>query len=80
MVGETAREPAVVPDQPSLALQPVALLLDQLSVEDWPEVMEVGEAEKEVMVGGGGGGVLPTVTVALPVAGVVPEAPVQVRV
>ncbi len=53
----------------------VAFVELQVSVEDWPEVMEVGDAES-VQVGAGVGAL--TVTVALQV--LVPPAPVTVSV
>ena len=61
-VGETDCEPAVdsVPVQPPEAVQEVAFVADQLNVEDWPELIVVGLAEK---VRVGGGFVEPTVTV-----------------
>ena len=59
VVGETEREPLVdlAPDQPLEAVQVVALVLDQVRVLAWPEVIERGEAERErvgAVVGGGG--------------------------
>ncbi len=69
-------EPLVVfvPDQPPEAVQLVALVLDQLSVEDCPDVIAAGLAEIET-VGADG---LVTVTDAL--ALVEPPAPVHVSV
>ena len=59
VVGATDCVPAValVPLQPPEAVHVVAFVLDQVSVEAAPEVMDVGEAER-VMVGAGvdGGG------------------------
>ena len=47
-VGETLFEPPVgsLPDHPPLAVQPVAFVLDQVSVEELPAVIEVGLAIK----------------------------------
>ena len=47
---------ALVPVHPPDAVQEVAFVLDQVRVEDWPEVIDVGEAERET-VGEVGGGV-----------------------
>ena len=44
MVGDTATEPEVVLALKPLPVQDVAFVEDQVSVEDWPEVIEVGEA------------------------------------
>ena len=54
-VGETLCDPEVdfVPDHPPDAVQDVALLELHESVEDCPDVMDVGFAER-VRVGGGG--------------------------
>jgi hypothetical protein len=73
--GETLCVPLVAfePDQPPLAVQEAALVLDQVSVEEPPESMVVGLAER-VAVGAGS-----TVTVALAGA-LVPPVPVQVSV
>jgi hypothetical protein len=52
MLGERARDPER-PDGEKpfpVPLQPVALTLDQASVDDWPFGTDVGDAEK-VMVG-----------------------------
>ena len=75
-VGVTLCVPAVamVPVQPLLAVQVVALVEDQLSVALCPSVIEVGVTES-VMVGNGG-----LVTVNAADATKVPPAPVQVRV
>jgi len=74
-VGETLNEPLVafVPDQPPLAVQELALLLDQVSSEEPPEAMVVGLAERVAVAAGS------TVTVALAGA-LVPSVPVQVSV
>jgi hypothetical protein len=58
-VGETicVPEKGIVPDQPKDAVQVDTLEADQVSVEDLPLFMVIGEAEKEsVGVGGGVGG------------------------
>ncbi len=64
VVGETdwVPEVAFVPVQPPEAVQLVALVDDQVSVDDCPDVTEVGEAVRET-VGAGvvGGGVVPEV-------------------
>jgi hypothetical protein len=75
LVGLTLFVPLVAsaPVQPPLAVQEVALVLDQVRVELAPDAMVVGLADR-VTVGAGA-----TVTVAL--AGeLVPPAPVQVSV
>ena len=74
LVGDTLCVPLVllVPVQPPLAVQLVALLLDQVSVLDWPEVIVVGLAAR-VTAGGG-----TTVTVADLLA--LPPLPVQASV
>lgn len=64
---------ALLPVQPPLAVQEVALVEDQVRVALWPETMLVGEAEKETV-----GAAALTLTVTLRV--VVPPAPVQARV
>ena len=53
-VGRTTWVPdtATLPSQPSLAVQLVALVEDQVRFEDWPEVIDVGLA---VMVTVGAG-------------------------
>jgi len=58
-VGETICEPEIflVPVQPPEAVQELALVDDQLSVDDCPLAMSVGEAEKLSIGAGGGGGV-----------------------
>ncbi len=55
--------------------QDAALLVAQVSVVDWPDVMEAGLAAKEEMTGAAGA---VTVTVAEAVA--LPPGPVQVSV
>ena len=49
----------LVPDHPPLAVQEVAFALDQVSVDEPPEVTDVGEAEKVTVGDGVGGGVVP---------------------
>ena len=73
--GETLSVPLVAsaPLQPPLAVQELALVLDQVSIEEPPEAIVVGLAER-VAVGAGR-----TVTVALADALVEPF-PVQVSV
>jgi len=53
-VGETDCVPeiAFVPVQPPDAVQEVALVEDQERVEDWPEVIEEGEEERETVGAG----------------------------
>lgn len=60
---------ALAPAHPSLALQPVAFVVDQVSVDDEPEVTLVGDAVKDT-VGAGA-------TVTFAAADDVPPAPVQ---
>ena len=69
---------ALVPDQPPEAVQEVALVEDQVSVEAPPLVTEVGLAVSDTVGTGGGGGGAVTMTVADVPA--LPPAPVQVRV
>ena len=78
VVGVTICVPEVVLvlDQAPLAVQDVALVEDQVRVEEEPEVMEVGEAER-VMIGIGEDTVE---TEMLTDWLVVPPAPVQVSV
>jgi hypothetical protein len=77
LVGDTLCEPlvALVPVQPPLAVQVVALVVDQVSRLDWPDVMVVGLA---VSVTVGGAGVVEIVTVADALSD--PPMPVQVSV
>jgi hypothetical protein len=72
-VGETLSVPLVafVPDQPSLAVQEVASVLDQVRVEEAPGAIDVGLAERVTV------GAESTVTVALAGA-LVPAVPEQV--
>jgi len=55
--GATVWDPEVarVPDQPSEAVQEVALVEDHVSVEDWPAGMLAGAAESETVGGTGTG-------------------------
>jgi hypothetical protein len=71
-------EVALVPDQPPEAVQEVALVEDQVSVEAPPLVTDVGFAASDTVGTGGGGGAAVTVTVADALA--LPPVPVQVRV
>jgi hypothetical protein len=57
-------EVALAPDQAPEAKQEVALVEDQVSVEDPPLVTVVGFAASDTVGAGGGGGVPCTVTVA----------------
>ena len=56
-VGETDTEPEVPEAVKPLAVHEVALVLLQVSVDDWPEVMEVGLALNEAVGAGVVGGV-----------------------
>ena len=51
MGGETEVEPEVAPpvENPPAAVQEVALVEDQVRVEDWPLVMVEGEALREAV-------------------------------
>ena len=70
-------EIALAPDQPPEAVQEVALVEDQVSVDAAPLATEVGFAVSDTVGTGGGGGAPDTVTVADVL--VLPPAPVQVR-
>jgi hypothetical protein len=72
-------EVALAPDQPPEAVQDVAFVEDQASVEDAPLATNVGLAASDTVTdgGGGGGGVPGTVTVTD--ALVLTPEPVQVR-
>ena len=72
-VGETDCVPdiALAPDQPPLAVQDVALVEDQVRVEDWPLVMLEGEAEIDAV---GAGETLETVTLIFTAVAVFPAA------
>jgi hypothetical protein len=76
-VGETDWVPlvALAPLQPLEAVHDVALVVDQVSVELEPEVIDEGEAE---MVTTGAG--VPAVTVMVVELAALPPAPVHVRV
>ena len=65
-------EVALAPDQTPVAVQEVALVEDQVSIEDAPYATVVGVAASDTVGTGGNTG---TVTVAL----ASPPAPVQVR-
>lgn len=67
MIGETDTEPETGTDPTPVMLALVPLLLAQLSVEDWPEVIEEGLAVKDVIIGAPGGEIV-TVTIVLAVA------------
>jgi hypothetical protein len=76
-VGETLSVPLVasVPVQPPLAVQELALVLDQVSNEEPPEEIVVGFAEMVAV------GVAPAVTVTVALEGaLVPPVPAQVSV
>jgi hypothetical protein len=66
---------ALAPDQPPKAVQEVAFVEDQVSVDDPPLVTDVGFAASDAVGKGGGGGVPCTVTVADALA--LPSEPVQ---
>jgi hypothetical protein len=70
-------EVALPPDQPPEAVQEVASVEDQVSVDDPPLVIDVGFAASDTVGTGGGGGVPDTVTVADALA--LPPEPVQAR-
>ena len=75
--GETLCVPLVAfePLQPPLAVQEVEYELDQVSVEEPPEAIVVGLAERVAV------GFMPVVTVTLALVGaLVPPDPVQVSV
>jgi hypothetical protein len=62
-VGVTTCVPLVAFDPvnvPPLAVQLVALVVDQLSVDDPPDVIDAGEAERETTGTGEGVGVEPS--------------------
>ena len=75
VVGETDTEPEVPLAVKFTPVQEVALVEDQVRVEELPDVMEAGEAERVAV--GAGVTLVVTVTIAL-AAGEVPPAPVQV--
>jgi len=70
-------EIALAPDQLFEAVQEVAFVVDQVSVDDPPLATVGGAAASDTVGPGGGGGVPDTVTVA--VALVLPPELVQVR-
>ena len=70
-------EVALAPDQPPEAVQEVAFVEDQVSVEDPPLATDAGSAASDTVGTGGGGGVSGTVTVTDALA--LPTEPVQVR-
>lgn len=70
-------EVALAPDQAPEAVHEVALVEDQVNVEDCPETMVVGLAASDTVGTGGGGGEFDTVT--SPEALALPPDPVQVR-
>ena len=69
-------EVALVPDQLPEAVHAVALVDDQVNVEEAPLAIDVGFAASDSVGNGGGGGVADTATVADALA--LPPAPVQV--
>ena len=68
---------ALSPNQAPEAVQVLAFVEDQVSVEDAPFATDVGFAASDTVGVGGGGGVSNTVTVAVALA--LPPEPVQVR-
>ena len=70
-------EVALAPDHPADAVQVVAFVEDQVSVEDPPLATDMGFATSDTVGIGGGGGVPDTVTVTDLVT--VPSEPAQVR-
>jgi len=68
---------ALLPDQAPEAVQEVAFVEDQVSVDDPPLATEVGFAASDTVGTGGGGGVPDTVTVADALA--LPPEPAQLR-
>jgi len=67
----------LAPDQPPEAVQEVAFVEDQVSIEDPPLTTEVGFVVSDTVGTGGGGGVPVTVTVAEALT--LPPGPVQAR-
>ena len=61
--GVTVTEPAIPEVVKLVPVHDVAFVDDHVSVADWPEVIDVGDAESEAVGpgggGGGGGGVTP---------------------
>ena len=76
-VGSVTPEVALAPDQSPEAVQEVALVEVQVSVEDAPFATAVRLATSETVGIGGGGAVPDTVTFADALT--LPPAPVQVR-
>jgi hypothetical protein len=70
---DSSPEVSLSPDQPPEAVQVVAFVEDQVSIENPPLVTDVGFAASDTVGGTGGDTVTVTVALALP-----PE-PVQVR-
>jgi hypothetical protein len=70
-------EVALLPDHEPEAVHEVALVDDQLRVEDAPLATEVGFAESDTVGTGGGGGMPETLTAVEALA--LPPEPVQVR-
>ncbi len=70
-------EIALLPDHAPEATQEVALVDDQVSVEDPPLATDVGFAASDTVGTGGGGGMPDTMTVVEALA--LPPEPVQVR-
>ena len=68
---------ALSPNQAPEAVQELAFVEDQVSVEDPPFVTDAGLAASDTVGVGGGGGVSNTVTVAVALA--LPPEPVQVK-
>jgi len=69
-------EIALLPDHAPEAAQEVALVDDQVSVEDPPLAIDVGFAVSDTVGTGGGGGMPDTMTVVEMLA--LPPGPVQV--
>ena len=82
MVGFTVKAPAVAiaplnaPAGLCEAVQAVAFVLDHVSVDGWPAVMEAG-LTPTVTVGAGGGDAVVTTSVAVALAG--PPLPVHCK-
>jgi hypothetical protein len=70
-------ESALLPDHAPEAVQEVALVEDQVSVEDAPLVTEVGFAVSDTVGAGGGGGMPDTMMVTEVLE--LPPGPVHVR-
>ena len=76
-IGWLPESAVVLPDQAPEAVQELAYVEDQVSVEDPPFATDGGFAVSDTVGVGGGGGVSNTVTVAVALA--LPPEPVQVR-